>query len=111
MGLFNFGKKKAITTCANGCLECANDHNSDNASILILGGGCKKCDELETNTKTALKNLGIAEPVGHVRDFNKIAEYGVMSTPALVVDGKVVSFGKVVKPNEIVELIRKEKNI
>lgn len=45
--------------------------------------------------------------IDHVRDYEKIAAYGVMTTPALVVDGKVVSYGKVLKKDEVIELIKK----
>ena len=58
----------------------------------MLGGGCAKCHELEENTKAALASLGLAEDVQLITDFSVIATYGVMSTPALVVDEKVVSY-------------------
>ena len=45
--------------------------------------------------------------IEHVRDFEKIAAYGVMTTPALVIDGKVVSYGKVLKKDEVIEIIKK----
>ena len=47
--------------------------------------------------------------IDHVTDFAKIAAYGVMTTPALVVDGKVVSFGKVLKPDEVAAILRKAR--
>lgn len=81
------------------------------SSILVLGSGCAKCNELEKNVKAALVDLGIDESVGHVTDFTKIASYGVMSTPALVVDGKVVSTGKVLKTKEAIKLIAKQRGI
>lgn len=94
-----------------------NAHSSDagaakqtpaaNASVLILGSGCDKCNELEANTKTALFELGFDDKVGHVTDFGQIAAYGVMQTPALVVDGKVLSYGRVLKPADIVKLLQK----
>ena len=55
----------------------------------------------------ALERLGMQGEVEHVTDFAAIAAYGVMSTPALVVDGKVVSFGKVLSVDEVVRLLRK----
>ena len=76
-------------------------------TVKILGSGCKKCDQLEANTKSALAQLGIDAMVEHERDFGKIAAYGVMSTPALVVDEKVISYGKVLKPAEVVTLLQK----
>lgn len=75
--------------------------------IKILGPGCKNCDALIENTKTALRETGIDAEVIKVEDFREIAAYGVMSTPGLVIDEKVVSFGKVLKPNEIVQILKK----
>lgn len=58
-----------------------------NASdIKVLGSGCAKCHALETATKEALKELGMDTSIEHVTDFSQIAAYGVMTTPALVVD-------------------------
>lgn len=55
----------------------------------------------------ALDELGMDITIDHVRDYEKIAAYGVMTTPALVVDGKVVSYGKVLKKEEVIELLKK----
>lgn len=79
--------------------------HSSNAAIKILGSGCKKCNQLEEATKQALQQLNIDEPIEHVTDFADIAAYGVMSTPALVVDGKVVSYGKVLSVDDAKKLI------
>ena len=73
--------------------------------IKILGSGCKKCNALEAATKEALAELGLPVEVDHVTCFAQIAAYGVMSTPALVIDNKVVSYGKVLKPSEAKALI------
>ena len=75
--------------------------------IKILGGGCAKCNQLEANTKEALEALGMDTTMEHITDFAQIATYGVMSTPALVVDGKVVSYGKVLKSDEIVKILER----
>lgn len=75
----------------------------------VLGSGCAKCNELEDNVKKALEQLGMETSIEHVTDFNVIAAYGVMTTPALVVDEKVISYGKVLKVNEAVELIQKAR--
>ena len=61
--------------------------------VKILGGGCAKCNQLEAATIDALSELGMDTTIDHVKDYEKIAAYGVMTTPALVVDGKVVSYG------------------
>lgn len=77
--------------------------------IKILGSGCKNCVTLLENTKAALKELGTEAEISKVEDFKDIMAYGVMSTPALVIDEKVMSFGKVLKPQEIVKIIDKIK--
>lgn len=74
--------------------------------ILVLGSGCKKCMELEKNTTQALKELNIDEKVTHIANFVEIAKYGIMSTPALVLDNKVVSTGKVLSVEEIKSLLQ-----
>ena len=76
------------------------------ANIKILGSGCSKCNELEKNTVEALTELGMDTAVEHVTDFVKIAAYGVMATPALVVGNKVVSYGKVLKKSEVIKLLK-----
>jgi len=75
--------------------------------IKILGSGCKKCMTLAENTKEALAALGREAQIVKVTDFSEIASYGVMSTPALVIDETVVSFGKVLKSGEIMKFIEK----
>ena len=67
----------------------------------ILGGGCSNCNRLEMNTKKALENLGIDAEVQKVTDMKDILVYGVMKTPALVVDEKVKVMGRVPKVKEI----------
>lgn len=68
-----------------------------------------KCNQLEANTLKALKQLGLDTTIDHITDFTQIAAYGVMTTPALVVDGKVVSFGKVLKPDEVIAILKKAR--
>jgi small redox-active disulfide protein 2 len=75
--------------------------------IKILGSGCKNCVALAENTKSALSELGMDAEIIKVTDYSEIAAFGVMSTPALVVDEKVVSFGKVFKPKEIIKILEK----
>lgn len=76
-------------------------------SVKVLGSGCAKCNALEANTKAALLELGMDTTIDHVTDFAKIAAYGVMTTPALVVDEKVVAFGKVLKTEDVVKILKK----
>lgn len=87
----------------------AEKAKKEESGIKVLGSGCAKCNELESNTKEALAELGMDTTIDHVTDFTQIAAYGVMSTPALVVDGKVVSFGKVLKKDEVVKLLQKSR--
>ncbi|OGO81566.1 MAG: redox-active disulfide protein 2 [Clostridiales bacterium GWC2_40_7] len=75
--------------------------------IKILGSGCRNCVTLKENTETALKEAGLEAEIVKVTDFKDIMAYGVMSTPALVVDEKVVAFGKVLKPKEIIKILEK----
>lgn len=74
--------------------------------IEILGTGCAKCKTLEEATKQAVAASGMFAQIEKVDDIMKIMEYGVMSTPGLVIDGKVLSTGKVLSVNEIIELIK-----
>lgn len=77
------------------------------AEIKVLGSGCAKCRELEAHVKEALQKMGMAPEVDHVTDFGEIAAYGVMSTPALVVKGKVVSVGKVLSAEDAEKTLKK----
>ena len=73
--------------------------------IEILGIGCKKCKELEAMAREAVKDLDGDYEIIKVEDIQDIANYGVTSTPALVVDGVVKSTGRVLKPQEIKQLL------
>ena len=63
--------------------------------IEVLGSGCANCQKLEANAREAVAQLGIAAEVRHVTDYAEIAARGVLSTPGLVIDGRVVSAGKI----------------
>ncbi|WP_444707455.1 thioredoxin family protein [Megasphaera elsdenii] len=69
--------------------------------IKVLGSGCSKCESLLAAAKEAVQYLGIDAEVQYVTDFAQIARYGIMSTPALVVDDKVVSTGRVLKADQV----------
>ena len=69
--------------------------------IKILGSGCANCKKLEANVRDAVKELGIEADIKKVEDFKDIMAYGVMKTPALVVDEKVKSMGRVLNKEEI----------
>ena len=112
MGLFNKKKEESKDTCFGGNCNAettvkAETAKSVGASVKILGSGCSKCNQLEANTKEALILLGMNTYIDHVTDFAQIAAYGVMTTPALVVDGKVVAYGKVLKTEEVVKILQK----
>lgn len=73
--------------------------------IEVLGTGCAKCKTLENVAKEAVAKSGKFAQIEKVEDITKIMEYGVMSTPALVIDGEVVSTGKVLNVDEVLKLI------
>jgi small redox-active disulfide protein 2 len=73
--------------------------------IKILGSGCTNCKNLETNTRVALDRLGLTVEIDKVTDPGEIVSWGVMSTPALVIDDEVVLSGRVPSPDQIVRLL------
>ncbi len=73
--------------------------------IKVLGTGCAKCKKLEQLTREAVSELGIEATIEKVEDIYKIMQFGVMRTPGLVVNGKVVMSGKLPKTSEIKELL------
>lgn len=77
--------------------------------IKILGTGCPKCIKLEENTRKAINEAGIDATIEKVTDLDKIMDYGVMMTPALVIDEKVLTSGKLLSVSDIVALIKGEK--
>lgn len=74
--------------------------------IKVLGSGCDKCKKLEVNVREAIAEMGIDATVEKVEDFKQIMAYGVMQTPALVVDEKVKSVGKLLKADEVKVLLK-----
>lgn len=121
MSLFNFGKKKEETkkpacACNGNCHtaevteitnDCCPDSKDNICCIKVLGAGCSSCHTQYENTKEAVKNLGFDIEVEYITDMQKVMEYGVMSMPALVVNDKVVSMGKVLKVAEVEALFHK----
>ena len=69
--------------------------------IKVLGSGCANCKKLEENTRKAVEELGIEAEIVKVQDYKDILAYGVMKTPALVVDEKVKVMGRVPTSEEI----------
>lgn len=133
MALFGFGKKKeekpacgcsgscepaqpvqkAPACACNGSVETfeaeKNTGKTENvlSSVKVLGSGCKNCHALLVSTNEALKSMSVPFEAEYVTDIAKVAAYGVMSTPALVVNEKVVSMGKVYSAAEVEKLLHK----
>ena len=120
MGLFGFGKKKEEknTNCCCSCScsadvveqttnECCGQEVKGICCVKVLGAGCKACHEQFDYAKEAVKKLGLSVEVEYVTDMAKVMEYGVMSMPAIVVNEKVVAFGKVLKVAEVEALLQK----
>ena len=128
MALFNFGKKKEeqaespVCCCGtepkaseSGC--CSAPQAEETAScccgapvdgiccVKVLGAGCKSCHEQYENAKTAVKAMGLSVEVEYITDMEKIMGYGVMSMPALMIDDKIVSAGKVLKAKDVEKLL------
>ena len=120
MALFNFGKKKEEEKKAPACccgsakaqvaksVECCCGTSVNGiCCVKVLGAGCKACHEQYENAKTAVKALGLDVEVEYITDMEKVMGYGVMSMPAIVVNEKVVSMGKVLKAADMEKLLRK----
>lgn len=120
MALFNFGKKeeKKTPACACNCgcpksevtkitNDCCGEAVNGICCIKVLGAGCPSCHQQYENAKEAVKNMGLSVEVEYITDMAKVMEYGVMSMPALVVNEKVVSMGKVLKAADVVNLFKK----
>lgn len=75
--------------------------------IQILGTGCPKCKQLTANAEQAVKETGVEAEIEKVDNIAEIMKFGVMSTPALVVDGEVKSAGRVLSPKDIADLLCK----
>ena len=76
--------------------------------IKILGSGCSNCAKLEKVAKEGIAQMGIEAQVEKVEDMQKIMSYGVMSTPALVINGVVKLVGKVPNKARMIEILEKE---
>jgi len=131
MGIFNFGKRmekeekngcccgsapveeiktESSCCCGGGNQEtttCCSEEVNGIRGIKVLGAGCKSCHEQFENAKKAVEELGLTVEVEYITDMEKVMSYGVMSMPAIVVNEKVVSMGKVLKPAEFIKLLGK----
>ena len=74
--------------------------------IQILGTGCTKCNTLADNAKEAAVTLGEVVEIEKVTDLNDIMQFGCMTTPGLAINGQLVSQGKLLKPEQIIKLIK-----
>ena len=124
MALFNLFKKKEekpcccgtapkkeepICCCASKATEpatCCEKPVEGICCIKVLGAGCKACHQQFEYAKEAAANLGLGIEVEYITDMEKVMEYGVMSMPAIVVNDKVVAFGKVLKAAEVEKLLK-----
>jgi len=79
--------------------------NGDVMKIEILGTGCLRCKNLEANVKMAVEKAGKRAEVIKVTDIKEILAYGIMGTPALVIDGKVMAQGRIPSVDEIVKML------
>ena len=132
MALFGFGKKKEeekkAPACCCGSTEskieestgccgtadiasksagCCGDTESGLINIKVLGAGCKSCHEQYENAKAAVNAMGLSVEVEYITDMEKVMGYGVMSMPAIVVNERVVSMGKVLKTADVEKLLHK----
>ena len=131
MGIFGFGKRmeeeeKNGCCCGSAPIEemktesscCCGGENKDSTTccgeeidgiccIKVLGAGCKSCHEQFENAMKAVEELGLSIEVEYITDMEKVMAYGVMSMPAIVVNEKVVSMGKVLKSAEVIKLLGK----
>jgi small redox-active disulfide protein 2 len=74
-------------------------------NIKVLGGGCCKCENLLSAVKEAVAEKGVDTEIEYITDMSRIMEYGIMSTPALMVNNKVVSMGRALKAKDIAKLL------
>lgn len=122
MALFNFGKKKEeekkapACACNCGCPtsevneitnDCCIGAKDGICCVKVLGAGCKSCHDQYENAKDAVKAMKLPVEVEYITDMQKVMEYGVMSMPAIVVNEKVVSMGKVLKAADVEKLLHK----
>ncbi len=116
MALFKFGKTKEPSCCEGSKQEtkapCTCGGECDNsgaksARFVVLGACCDKSRMTYENTQQAVKEMGFADEVINIGDALEIAKYGVMQTPALAVDGKVVSYGKLLKVEDVKKIFAK----
>lgn len=111
-------KKSPACACNSGCpvsetteatSDCCSNAQDGICCVKVLGAGCASCHTLYENVKDAVQKMGLAVEVEYVTDLQKVMEYGVMSMPALVVNEKAVSMGKVLKSADVEKILHKYK--
>ena len=125
MALFNLFKQKEEKACCCAAPQkeesicCCSTPKEETAScccgapvegiccIKVLGAGCKACHQQYEYVQEAVYQMGLDVEVEYITDMEKVMEYGVMSMPAIVVNDKVVAFGKVLKAAEITALLKR----
>ena len=121
MALFNLGNKKEekkapACACNCGCPtnevneitnDCCTEAKDGICCVKVLGAGCKSCHDQYENAKDAVKAMKLPVEVEYITDMQKVMEYGVMSMPAIVVNEKVVSMGKVLKAADVEKLLHR----
>jgi len=78
----------------------------DHLQIIVLGPGCARCTQLERDVREALAEMHLPGELSHVGDLKEITRYGVMGTPALIINGKVVSVGTMPPRQQIKEWLQ-----
>ncbi|MBE0477511.1 TM0996/MTH895 family glutaredoxin-like protein [Candidatus Aerophobetes bacterium] len=78
--------------------------------VQILGTGCAKCRKLEANAREAIDELGVEAEIEKVQDVREISKFGVMMTPALAIDGKLMCSGEIASPDKIKKWLKNEKS-
>ena len=122
MALFHFGKKKEekktpVCACSSSDdtrvesdAPCCSEAENGICCVKVLGAGCKSCHEQYEQAQKAVDAMGLPVEVEYITDMEKVMEYGVMSMPAIVVNDRVVSMGKVLKAAEVENLLHQIKS-
>lgn len=75
-------------------------------NIKVIGTGCEKCDKLYANVQEAVNRVGCEAEIEKIEDLMEIVKLGVMTSPSLMIDGKLVVSGRIAKPEEIIKFIK-----
>lgn len=107
MSLFHRKKEeKPCCSCQNAAAEDVKAVSEAVTDVKVLGAGCRSCHQMYENAKQAVQNAGLGVEVEYITDMERVMQYGVMTMPALVVNGRVFSAGRILRPAEIEKLIR-----